>query len=110
MLAILSRSALTDVHSTRRSLMRMWIAAVTVLAFITLLATAASHHHRTAVEDRDCAVCSTAAHKVPELTVAIALPPVVFQFFYPTVPFVARKAVYAAFPFIPPTRGPPMAS
>jgi len=86
---------------------RACIALVTGLAFILLLSTAATHHHESSLDDRDCAICTAVVGKVSGGTAVVASTQTVLLLQYAILSAAIRYA--ASFPilFFPPICGPP---
>jgi hypothetical protein len=86
---------------------RIWTALITTLAFVMLLATAATHHHATAIDDQDCAVCSVVTHKVSDPP-PVTLPALVVVVLAYSPYLLAKPTVVKASPIqLPPSCGPP---
>jgi hypothetical protein len=86
---------------------RKWVALLTLGCVLSLFFTAASHHHDSDAEDRDCAVCSAVIHHVADSTPIL---PVVLSFFvalYFVVRAPLQSASFVAFALSPPICGPP---
>jgi len=86
---------------------RIWTALLTVISFVVLVSTATMHHHATAVEDQDCAICSVVTHKVADLP-PVTMPAMVaillsYAPFLPAKPSTARPSPL----HLPPSCGPP---
>jgi len=86
---------------------RIWTALFTAITFAFLVSTAAMHHHATAADDQDCAVCSVVAHKLAELPLAATPKLVVILISY--APFLLAKStvVLVSQVRLPPSCGPP---
>jgi hypothetical protein len=89
---------------------RMTTAFLTALTFAMLLVTAASHHHATSLEDRDCSVCSTAVHQVPGAPATPVIGQVVSALLYKIDVATSHNAAYASSSLLPPSCGPPQLS
>jgi hypothetical protein len=91
----------------RLSRWRKRIALLVLGCVISLFLTAASHHHDSDAEDRDCAVCSAVIHHVAD---SVAILPVAASFFV-ALYFVVRdqlqSATFVASLLSPPICGPP---
>lgn len=86
---------------------RIWTALITTLAFVMLLATAATHHHATAIDDQDCAVCGVVTHKVSDPPL-VTLPEQVVVVLAYSPYLVAKPTAVQASPIqLPPSCGPP---
>lgn len=86
---------------------RRWVALITLGCVLSLFLTAASHHHDSDAEDRDCAVCSAVIHHVADATPTL---PVVLSFFvalYFVVGAPFQSATFVASILSPPICGPP---
>jgi hypothetical protein len=89
---------------------RIWTALLTAITFVVLVSTAAMHHHATAVEDQDCAVCSVVTHKVTNLPLVV-LPKLVVVFLSYSPFLLPKPFITLASPVVlPPSCGPPAAS
>ena len=89
---------------------RMMTAFLTALTFAMLLVTAASHHHATTLEDRDCSVCSTVVHQVSGTAAAPVIGQVVSALLYKIHIATSHHAAYASSSLLPPSCGPPQLS
>jgi hypothetical protein len=86
---------------------RIWTALITTLAFVMLLATAATHHHATAIDDQDCAVCGVVTHKISDPPL-VSLPELVVVVLAYSPYLLAKPTVVQASPVqLPPSCGPP---
>jgi hypothetical protein len=89
---------------------RFWTALLTLFAFVTLVATAATHHHASAVEDQECAVCGVVAHKIGDVPlVKLPAATLVLLAFAPHLP-MAQAIIPVSPRTLPPSCGPPAAS
>ena len=89
---------------------RIWTALITTLAFVMLIATSATHHHATAVDDQDCAVCSVVTHKITDPPLVVLPRLVVIVLAYSPYLLAKSSVVFAAPVLLPPSCGPPLAS
>jgi hypothetical protein len=88
---------------------RLWTALITTIAFVMLLATAATHHHATAIDDQDCAVCGVVTHKVSDPPL-ITLPQQVVVVVGYSPYLLTKPTILKATPVqLPPSCGPPVA-
>ena len=86
------------------------VGLLTAITFVCLLITAATHHHATAIQDQECAVCSVALHKVAN-THLVDLPKMVaVLFFYAIFLIEARVIAHVITLYLPPSCGPPRSS
>jgi len=86
---------------------RIWTALITTFAFVMLIATAATHHHTTAIDDQDCAVCGVVSHKVSD-TPLVTLPEQVVVLLAYSPYLLAKPTLVQAMPVkLPPSCGPP---
>lgn len=89
---------------------RAWVALVTVLAFVSILAIAATHHHASTAEDQACTVCSVAVQKITD-TPLVDLPEMVaVLFFYALFVAESRVIAHVISLYLPPSCGPPRRS
>ncbi|HXA47872.1 MAG TPA: hypothetical protein VNW52_09605 [Burkholderiaceae bacterium] len=86
---------------------RIWTALLTMITFVVLLSTAATHHHATVVDDQDCAICSVVTHKIADLSLTTLPALVLILLSY--APFLLAKpgTVHASLRLLPPSCGPP---
>ncbi len=93
-----------------RGAWRMWVALLTTLSFVMLMAASSSHEHRDIKAEHDCVLCSAVLDQVADLAVPPALLPqalaLSYILFVPAVPLASR----AVPSLLPPSRGPPRAS
>jgi tetrahydromethanopterin S-methyltransferase subunit D len=111
--AHLNRRAVSPTVMLRSMLAGNWralVALATAFAFVSILLTAATHHHASAVEDNACAVCSIAIHKIAD-THLVALPNMVaVLIFYADFVLESRDVTHAISLYLPPSCGPPRTS
>ena len=107
---VLHRSALTRVPARpARGQWRVLVAWFAALAFLLMVATSASHVHKTTQAAHDCELCSVVADTIGDVPVAPALVHVVEHALYRIDP-IATAAVALVFPvLLPPSCGPPHA-
>lgn len=86
---------------------RAVVALCTALAFTFVLATAASHHHKSNLESQTCAVCSVLADKLADLPRPPAIPLVLVLLAYRIEMTVSYACLYQSPRILPPSCGPP---
>ena len=89
---------------------RALIALVTVFAFISIVLTAATHHHTTVAEDQACSVCSLAIHKIADTHLVDLAPMVAMLFFYAIFVLESHVVAHIISLYLPPSCGPPRSS
>lgn len=86
---------------------RACVAVVTGLAFILLLFTAATHHHESSLDDRDCAICMAVMGKVAGGTTVVASAQTVLLLQYAILSAAIRYVASLPVLFSLPICGPP---
>jgi len=79
----------------------------TAISFALLITTAATHHHATAVDDQDCAVCSVVTHKISGTPLVALTHLVVILLSYAPFLFALPASAPVSFRLLPPSCGPP---
>lgn len=105
-----NRLSICTPHNARRAGWRLYVAWLTTLAFVLLVAGAASHIHESALAAHDCALCSAVVDKIAD----VPAPPVLVSHFelqsYRILVGSATPVAYATPNLLPPSCGPPHAS
>jgi hypothetical protein len=83
------------------------VSALTVLALVMLLFTAASHQHASASEDLGCAVCTAVFNQATDLVTPVALPARPTEVVYRLATGAVHQAFYSAQTLLPRNCGPP---
>ncbi|MBV8666893.1 MAG: hypothetical protein JO269_10465 [Burkholderiaceae bacterium] len=89
---------------------RVWTALLTAITFAVLVATAATHHHASVVEDQDCAVCGVVTHKLADPPPVVLLRPVLILVSYLPYLAVVPLVRFSSPLLLPPACGPPTLS
>jgi hypothetical protein len=93
-----------------RGVWRWSVALFTALSFWMVMATSASHLHKSAAAAHDCAICCVAVDKVAGAPAAPALVHTVTLQSYRIAADLAIAFVYSSIRLLPPSCGPPQAS
>ena len=83
------------------------VSALTALAFVVLLFTAASHQHASASEDLACSVCTAVFNQKANLVTPVVLPTAWIALLYRVAVRPVLRAFYSAQPLLPRICGPP---
>ena len=86
---------------------RFWTAILTAIAFTFLVSTAATHHHKTLIDDQDCAVCSVVSHKLADQPLVVLPKLVAILIAYAPFLPAASCATHVSPFLLPPSCGPP---
>jgi hypothetical protein len=105
-----NRLSIRKPHNARRAGWRLCLAWFTALAFVLMVAGAASHTHDSTLAAHDCALCSAVVDKIADVPV----PPVLVRHCelqsYRILASSAAPVAYATPNLLPPSCGPPHAS
>jgi hypothetical protein len=98
------------VRPVARSSWATFVVLLSIFSLVWLLASAATHHHKTALAEHDCVVCSAAS-----VSIAVDNPPVVVAapvdfLVYFFTPVHVSDTFVATVLNLPPSRGPPVTS
>ncbi len=86
---------------------RAWVAVLTVISFVLLISTAATHHHATSLEDQGCSLCTAAVHQLSGAEPALALAQTVVFLAYRLPSLQTVSVTYLTPLLLPPSCGPP---
>jgi hypothetical protein len=99
--------ALSGRNLKQHTVWRACVALVTAIAFALLVATAATHHHATALEDQGCSLCSVVGHKLSGTPSAQAIERIAVLLPYRILTLGVIETPPASPLHLPPSCGPP---
>jgi len=97
-------------HVLRVSASRNWrhlVLLLTSIAFVLMVATTATHQHKSNIEDRACTVCTAVAHQFSDIPPALAVAQTLSLLIYQLHRQEIRSFVFSAARLLPPSCGPP---
>ncbi|WP_394779579.1 hypothetical protein [Undibacterium sp.] len=89
---------------------RAWVAVLTIISFVLLVSTAATHHHTSSLEDQGCSLCTAVAHKLSGDMPVLKLAQTVTFLAYRLPPLQLISVTYTCPLLFPPSCGPPVLS